>query len=220
MNEHGKSDDPIVPKSATNKGRDSKRPAETREGRGSTKGSSTKQTRDRTQNRGALQQALVRVREAAERDRKQQFTTLWHHVYNPSRLRQEYFDLKRKAAPGIDGVTWQAYGEHLDENVEELASRLKRGAYRAKPVQRVYIPKADGRKRPLGVPVLEDKIVQKAAARVLNAIYEVDFLGFSYGFRPGRSQHNALDALHVGITRRKVSWVLDADIRGFLDHPC
>lgn len=223
MNENGKSDDSVVPKSATNKGRDDNRLAEMREGRGSTKGNSSKQNRGRAQDRATLQHALVRVREVAERDKEQQFTTLWHHVYNPSRLRQEYLDLKRKAAPGVDGVTWEGYGKDLDENIEDLSSRLKRGAYRARPVQRVYIPKADGRQRPLGVPVLEDKVVQKAAARVLSAVYEADFLGFSYGFREGRSQHNALDALHVGITKRKVSWVLDADIRGFfdaIDHEC
>jgi group II intron reverse transcriptase/maturase len=132
-------------------------------------------------------------------------------------LRAAYFALKREAAPGVDGETWQHYGENLEENLQRLSQRLKRGAYRVKPVRRAYIPKADGRRRPLGVPALEDKIVQRAVVEVLNAIYEVDFLGFSYRFRPGRSPHRALDALSVGICTKKVSWVLDADIQGFFD---
>jgi len=145
------------------------------------------------------------------------FTALLHHVYNLDRLREAYFALKRDAAPGVDGQTWRAYGEALAENLRDLSERLRRGAYRARPVRRVYIPKADGRQRPLGVPVLEDKIVQRATVEVLNAIYETDFLGFSYGFRPGRSQHHALDALYTGLLTRKVNWVLDADLRGFFD---
>jgi len=145
------------------------------------------------------------------------FTALLHHIYTPDTLREAYFRLKREAAPGVDGQTWRAYGEALEENLRDLSERLKRGAYRAKPVRRVYIPKADGRQRPLGVPVLEDKIVQRATVEVLNTIYETDFLGFSYGFRPGRSQHHALDALYTGLLTRKVNWVLDADIRGFFD---
>jgi group II intron reverse transcriptase/maturase len=145
------------------------------------------------------------------------FTALLHHVYNPEMLRQAYFSLKREAAPGVDGQTWRHYGERLEENLHDLSGRLKRGAYRAKPVRRVYIPKADGRQRPLGVTALEDKIVQRATVEVLNTIYETDFLGFSYGFRPGRSQHNALDALDTGLLTRKVNWVLDADIRGYFD---
>ena len=128
-----------------------------------------------------------------------------------------YLRLKKEAAPGVDGETWRHYGEKLEENLQELSARLKRGAYRAKPVRRVYIPKADGRQRPLGVTALEDKIVQRAAVEVLNAIYETDFLGFSYGFRPGRSQHQALDALYTGLLTRKVNWVLDLDIQGFFD---
>ena len=149
------------------------------------------------------------------------FTALMHHVYQIDRLRESYYSLKRDAAPGIDGETWKEYGGALEVKLQSLAERLKRGAYRAKPVRRALIPKAGGRQRPLGVPALEDKIVQRATAEVLNAIYETDFLGFSYGFRPKRSQHQALDALHVGLTTRKVSWVLDADIRDFfntLDH--
>ncbi|MFQ5927308.1 MAG: group II intron reverse transcriptase/maturase [Terriglobia bacterium] len=138
-------------------------------------------------------------------------------MYAIKRLRAAYLALKRDAAAGVDGETWKHYGQDLEGNLEDLSGRLKRGAYRARPVRRVYIPKADGRRRPLGVPALEDKIVQRAVVEVLNAIYEVDFLGFSYGFRPGRSPHQALDALTVGIMTRKVNWVLDADIRGFFD---
>jgi group II intron reverse transcriptase/maturase len=160
---------------------------------------------------------MERIRQAACRDKKLRFTTLWHHVYAIERLHGAYKSLKRDAAPGVDGQTWQQYGENLEENLQELSGRLKRGAYRAKPVKRAYIPKPDGRQRPLGVTVLEDKIVQKATVEVLNAIYETDFLGFSYGFRPGRSPHDALNALYAGIMTRKVSWVLDADIRGYFD---
>src|SRR5204862_1519087 len=138
--------------------------------------------------------------------------------YNLETLRLAYFSLKREAAPGVDGETWRHYGETLEGNLRNLSERLKRGAYRAKPVRRVYIPKADGRQRSLGMTALEDKIVQRAAVEVLNAIYETDFLGFSYGFRPGRSQHQALDALYTGLLTRKVNWVLDLDIKSFLDR--
>jgi len=178
----------------------------------------------RTQPRGgtydepsSLQSALERIRQAASRDRKLRFTGLWHHVYQVDRLREAYFSLKRGAAPGVDGETWRHYGEDLEESLQDLSGRLKRGAYRAKPVRRAYIPKADGRPRPLGVTVLEDKIAQRATAEVMNALYEEDFLGFSYGFRPGRSPHEALDALYAGIMTKPVSWVLEADIRGYLD---
>ena len=164
-----------------------------------------------------LPSALERIRQAARRDRKMRFTALLHHIYDLDTLREAYFRLKRTAAPGVDGQTWAAYGEALEDNLRDLSERLKRGAYRAKPVRRTYIPKADGRQRPLGVPVLEDKLVQRATVEVLNAIYETDFLGFSYGFRPGRSQHHALDALYTGLLTKKVNWVLDADIRGFFD---
>jgi retron-type reverse transcriptase len=145
------------------------------------------------------------------------FTALLHHIYNLDTLRWAYFSVKWEAAAGVDGETWRHYGEDLEAKLRDLSERLKRGAYRAKPVRRVYIPKADGRQRPLGVTALEDKIVQRATVEVLNGIYEKDFLGFSYGFRPGRSPHQALDALTVGIQRKRVNWVLDADIRGFLD---
>jgi group II intron reverse transcriptase/maturase len=145
------------------------------------------------------------------------FTALLHHIYDVHRLRAAYLALKRDAAAGVDGETWRSYGERLEENLRDLADRLKRGAYRAKPVRRVYIAKADGRQRPLGVTTLEDKIVQRATVEVLNAIYETDFLGFSYGFRPGRSQHNALDALYAGLLTKKMNWVLDLDLRGFFD---
>ena len=217
MNGRGKSDRPIVPGKSPNKGRGAPRSAEGTEGRGLAKGNPRQQTRHRAQNRDCLQKALKRVRQAACKDKGLRFTTLWHHVYDIDRLREAYFSLKRKAAAGIDGVTWQAYGESLEDNLEDLAARLKRGAYRAKPVQRAYVPKPDGRQRPIGVPTLEDKIVQHAAAEVLGAVYEADFKGFSYGFRPGRGQHNALDALVVGIEKRRVNWILDADIHGFFD---
>jgi len=164
-----------------------------------------------------LPNAMERIRHAACRDKRLRFTTLWHHVYNIDHLRKGYFSLKRNAAPGVDGETWRHYGEGLEENLRDLADRLTRGAYRAKPVKRSYIPKPDGRQRPLGVTALEDKIVQRTMVEVLNAIYETDFLGFSYGFRPGRSPHDALNALYAGIMTRKVSWVLDADIRGYFD---
>jgi RNA-directed DNA polymerase len=153
----------------------------------------------------------------AERPGRQRFTALLHHVYEVDRLRQAYFALKRTAAAGVDGQTWKQYGEELERNLQDLSDRLRRGAYRAKPVRRTYIPKPDGRRRPLGVPALEDKLVQRAVVEVLNAIYEQDFLGFSYGFRPQRNPHQALDALAVAIHTRKVNWVLDADIRAFFD---
>lgn len=144
-------------------------------------------------------------------------SALLHHVYDVSRLRAAFFALKKDAAPGVDGETWRHYDQAMETNLQDLSERLKRQAYRAKPVRRTYIPKADGRHRPLGVTALEDKIVQRATVDVMNAIYETDFLGFSYGFRPGRSQHDALDALYVGLLTRKVNGVLDVDIRAFFD---
>ena len=191
--------------------------AEGMEGRGLAKGNLRQQNAPRTPSRKGAPSALERVRQAARRDRKLKFTALLHHVYNLEMLRAAYLNLKRDAAAGVDGETWRHYGEALEENLQVLSNRLKRGTYRAKPVRRVYIAKADGRQRPLGVTALEDKISQRATVEVLNAIYETDFLGFSYGFRPGRSQHNALDALYTGILTRNVNWVLDLDVRGFFD---
>ena len=215
MNEHGKSDRPVVPEKSPNKTRQPV--AEEMEGRGLTKGNLPQQTASRTLSRTDAPSALEWVRQAARKDKKLRFTALLHHVYNLETLRMAYFRLKKEAAPGVDRETWRHYGEQLEVNLQDLAVRLKRGAYRAKPVRRVYIPKADGRRRPLGVTALEDKIVQRATVEVLNAIYETDFLGFSYGFRPKRSQHQALDALYTGLLTRKVSWVLDLDIRSFFD---
>jgi RNA-directed DNA polymerase len=215
MNESGKSDSPIVPKKSPNKAR--KRAAEAMEERGLAKGNLDKQNALRTQGRICAHSALDRVRQAYKRDRRQRFTALFHHVYSIDQLREAYYSLKRKAAPGVDGQTWQHYGEHLEENLQELCARLKRGAYRAKPVGRAHIPKPDGSQRPIGLPSLEDKIVQRSVVAVLNAIYEQEFFGFSYGFRPGRSPHDALDALYVAIMSKKVSWVLDADIGEFFD---
>ena len=211
----GKSDRPTVPeKFPNNAGQPT---AEGMEGRGLAKGNLPQQNASRTPSREDALSALERVRQAASKDKKLRFTALLHHIYNPETLRKAYFSLKKEAAPGVDGETWRHYGETLEDNLQDLSHRLKRGAYRAKPVRRAYIDKNDGRKRPLGVPVLEDKIVQRATVEVLNAIYETDFLDFSYGFRPGRSQHNALDALYTGLLTKKVNWVLDLDIRGFFD---
>jgi group II intron reverse transcriptase/maturase len=215
MDGRGKSDGSIVPGKPPNKAGQSA--AEAAEGRGLAKGNPPERNALRTQSRAGAPSALERVRRVAEKDRRQRFTALLHHVYDIERLRTAYLALKRHAAAGVDGETWQHYGEDLEANLQDLSGRLKRGAYRAKPVRRAYIPKADGRQRPLGVPALEDKIVQRAVVEVLNAIYEADFLGFSYGFRPRRSQHQALDALTTGIMTKKVNWVLDADVRAFFD---
>ena len=213
MNRRGKSDSVVVPtKPPNNAGQPA---AEAAEGRMLAKGNSLERNTLRTLRRDGVPSALERVRQAARRDKKQRFTALLHHVYDVERLRKAYFALKRNAAAGIDGETWLHYGLGLEDNLRDLSERVRRGAFRAKPVRRAYIPKTDGRQRPLGVPTLEDKIVQRAVVEVLNAIYEHDFLGFSYGFRPGRSQHHALDALWVGIVKRKVNWVLDADLRDF-----
>lgn len=215
MNGGGKSDRSVVPKKPSNNvGQPA---AETVEERDLAKGNSTEGNAFRTQSRADARSALERVRQAARKDRKQKFTALFHHVYDIDRLRTAYLALKRNASAGVDGETWLQYGEALEANLVDLAERLKRGAYRAKPVRRAHIPKPDGRQRPIGVPTLEDKIVQRAVVEVLNAIYEQDFAGFSYGFRPARSQHHALDALAVGLFRKRVNWVLDADIRGFFD---
>src|ERR1700747_3415132 len=211
----GKSDRPVVPEKSPNKA--GQPAAEGMEGSGLAKGNLPQQNASRTPSRKDAPSALERVRQTAGKDKKLRFTALLHHIYNLETLRMAYFRLKKEAAPGVDGETWRHYGEQLEGNLQDLSERLKRGAYRAKPVRRVFIPKADGRQRPLGVTALEDKIVQRAAVEVLNAIYETDFLGFSYGFRPGRSQHQALDALYTGLLTRKVNRVLDLDIKGFFD---
>ena len=210
----GESDERVVPVKYPNKG--AVRPAEDMEGSRSTKGNTEENRTLRAQDRDGVSQGLQRVREAARRDKKQKFTTLLHHVTD-EQLRDSYYSLKRKAAPGVDGVTWEQYGEGVEERLQDLHEQIHGGVYRAQPSRRLYIDKEDGRKRPLGIAALEDKIVQQAVVTVLNQIYEEDFLGFSYGFRPGRGQHDALDALTVGLRRKKVNWVLDADIRGFLD---
>ena len=215
MNDRRKSDRPVVATKRSNKATEVA--AERMERRGLAKGKTPGQNTDRTLDRNIVQSALGRIRQAAVKDKRQRFTGLMHHIYNLSMLREAYHGLKRDAAPGIDGETWREYGEDLESNLEDLSARLRRGAYRAKPVRRVYIAKADGRMRPLGVTALEDKIVQRATVEVMNAIYETDFLGFSYGFRPGKGQHNALDALYVGILTKKVNWVLDGDISSFFD---
>ena len=163
-----------------------------------------------------VSQGLGGVPRVARERKQERFTALLHHL-TVERLRESYYALKRNAAPGVDGVRWSEYEDGLEGRLEDLHGRVHRGAYRAQPSRRVYIPKADGRQRPLGIAALEDKIVQQAVVTILNEIYEVDFRGFSYGFRPGRSPHQALDALNVGLQRKRVNWVLDADIRGFLD---
>ena len=194
--------------------------AETVEGRGLPEGNTASKTRPGHSAGPDAPSALDRVRQVARQDKDARFTALLHHV-DVDRLRAAYRVLSPRAAAGVDGVTWQSYRQDLEGNLQDLHARLHRGAYRARPSRRAYIPKADGRLRPLGIAALEDKIVQRAVVEILNAVYEVDFLGFSYGFRPGRGQHDALDALATGILRRKVSWVLDADIRdcfGSLDR--
>jgi len=221
MHVAGESDGPIVPKKRANKaGRTMLRmvpaAAESVEGRGPTKGNALHTTASRTQGREPASRGLWGVRQAARRDQKMRFTALLHHI-TPELLRASYFDLKRQAAPGVDEVTWRQYGSDLEDRLAGLHERIHRGSYRAKPSKRAWIPKPDGRQRPLGIAALEDKIVQQAVKTVLEQVYEGDFLGFSYGFRPGRGCHQALDALWVGLTERKVNWVLDADIRGFFD---
>ena len=171
----------------------------------------------RTQDRATASKGLQGVREAAQRDKGLRFTTLLHHV-NEKLLLDSFYVLKRQAAPGVDRVTWSEYEEGVQGRLADLHDRIHRGAYRALPSRRVYIPKPDGRQRPLGIAALEDKIVQQAVVEVLNQIYEVDFAGFSYGFRPGRSAHDALDALSAGIVMKKVNWIVDADIKGFFDN--
>ena len=214
INGRGQSDGGIVPEKSSNdlKG------TEGMEGRPSVKGNEQKHPSHRTQSRTeGMQAVLARIREAVKRDKEVKLTALYHHVYNIDHLRAGYYQLEKKAAPGVDGETWEHYGQELEANLQDLSQRLASGAYRATPVRRVYIPKADGRQRGLGIPALEDKIVESVTAQILSVIWEEEFMGFSYGFRPKRSPHNALDALTVGIERKRVSWVLDADIHAYFD---
>src|SRR5713226_3662828 len=215
MHESKKSDPAAVAVKPTNKagGISAAEPAEPRAG---AEGNVNQQSTHRTQIRARVSQALERVRQAAKARKKERFTALLHHI-DLDLLLLSFYELKRNAAPGADGVTWQDYEANLESNLQDLHARVHRGAYRAQPSRRKYIPKPDGRKRPLGIAALEDKIVQRATVEVLSAIYEGDFLGFSYGFRPKRSQHDALDALAVGIERTAVNWILDADIAGVFD---
>jgi RNA-directed DNA polymerase len=218
MHGRGKSDGPVVPAKPPNNA--AVVAAEVVEGRGPAEGNAGSETRPGRRAGVSVSSELGRVRRVARKDKDVRFTALLHHV-TVERLEEAYRAIRPGAAPGVDGVTWRDYGQDLEASLRDLHARVHRGAYRAKPSRRSYIPKADGRVRPLGVASLEDKIVQRALVGVLNAIYEQDFLGFSYGFRPGRSAHQALDALAVGIKRGKVNWVLDADIRDYftsLDH--
>jgi RNA-directed DNA polymerase len=205
----------FVPMNHPNK--DGQLSAEGEEGRPLIKENTHQLNTSSTQSETRVSQGLAGVRQAAKERKKEKFTALLHHL-TVELLRQSFYALKRRAAPGVDGVTWREYEPSLEDRLIDLHNRVHRGAYQAQPSRRVYIPKPDGRQRPLGVAALEDKIVQQAVVTILNQIYEEDFRGFSYGFRPGRSQHQALDALSVGITRKKVNWVLDADIRGFFDN--
>jgi RNA-directed DNA polymerase len=218
MHGRGKSDGPVVPAKPPNNAASAV--AEVVEGRGPAEGNAGSETRPGRRAGVSVSSELGRVRRVARKDKDVRFTALLHHV-TVERLEEAYRAIRPGAAPGVDGVTWRDYGLDLEASLRDLHARVHRGAYRAKPSRRSYIPKADGRLRPLGVASLEDKIVQRALVGVLNAIYEQDFVGFSYGFRPGRSPHQALDALAVGIKRGKVNWVLDADIRDYftsLDH--
>src|ERR1700704_536198 len=214
MHGRGKSDFAIVAEKPANKAGSTA--AEPVEPRAETEGNADQQSTGRTQGRESVSQALERIRKVARERKEERFTALFHHLSHDL-LEEVFFELKENAAPGVDGLTWTDYEADLERKLADLHSRLHRGAYRAQPSRRVNIPKPDGGQRPLAVAALEDKIVQRATAEVLNAIYEEDFLGFSYGFRPQRSAHDAMDALIVGIGRRKVNWIMDADIRSFLD---
>jgi retron-type reverse transcriptase len=214
MNGPEKSDPSIVAKNPANKaGQPGAEQGERREG---TKGNAGQADTYRTPSRAGVSPGLDRVRQAARAEKETRFTALLHHL-DVDLLRWAYHQLKRDAAVGVDDMTWAAYGDGLEARLTDLHGRVHRSAYRAQPSRRHYIPKPDGRQRPLGIAAVEDKIVQRALVEVLNAIYEEDFLGFSYGFRPGRGQHDALDALVVAIETRKVNWILDADIRSFFD---
>jgi RNA-directed DNA polymerase len=218
MNSGEESDRAIIPMKPANKATEKQaEAAELAEGRARAKENTNQLHTPPAQNGRGVSQGLEGVRQAAKKDGKQRFTTLLHHV-TVDLLRVSFEKLQKQAAPGVDGVTWRQYEEGLEDRLIDLLGRIHRGAYRAQPSRRIYIPKADGRQRPIGIAALEDKIVQQAVVTILNKIYEVDFRGFSYGFRPGRSPHQALDALNVGITRKRVNWILDADIRGFFDQ--
>jgi RNA-directed DNA polymerase len=214
MHGRGKSDSAIVAVKPANKAEPSA--AEPAEPRAETKGNADRQSTPRTPSRAGVTQALERIRRTARERKKEKFTALLHHV-STDLLEAEFYALRAQAAAGVDGLTWRDYEQNLKANLEDLHARVHRGAYRPLPSRRVYIPKPDGRQRPLAIAALEDKIIQRATAAVLNAIYEEDFLGFSYGFRPGRSAHDALDALVVAIESRRVNFILDADIRSFFD---
>jgi RNA-directed DNA polymerase len=215
MHELGKSDSAIGAVKPANKAERSA--AELVEQRAGTKGNADQQSTRRVQDRESVSQALGRIRQAAKQRKKEVFTSLLHHI-SIDLLRLSFFAIKKDAASGVDGLTWQDYGADLERKLADLHDRVHRGAYRALPSRRQYIPKPDERQRPIAIAALEDKIVQRATVAVLSAIYEEDFLGFSYGFRPKRSQHDALDALVVAITSKKVNYILDADIRGFFDE--
>src|SRR3982075_2921769 len=214
MHGRGKSDEAIVALKPANKAERSA--AELGEPRAEAEGNASQHSTCQTQRWASVSQALERIRQIAKERKKERFTALFHHI-SIELLDEVFFELKENAAPGVDGLTWRDYEADLERNLEDLHSRLQRGAYRALPSRRVYIPKPDGGQRPLAVAALEDKIVQRATAAVLNAIYEADFLGFSYGFRPGRGAHDAMAALVVGIDSTRVNWILDADIRSFFD---
>jgi len=217
VNRYRESDNLIVSEKFQNKTGYNKPVAEEIENRRLAERNPSTQNRDQAQSWANLSNELERIRHAAERNRKEQFISLWHHVYNIKRLESSFLKLKRKSAKGVDRRTWQEYNSNLKENLNILSGKLRKGHYRARSVKRIYIPKADGRIRPIGIPALEDKIVQRSMVEILNSIYEVNFLGFSYGFRPKQSQHNALDAVVEAIEGRKVNWVLDVDIPGFFD---
>ena len=210
MNDREKSDGQLVPGKSPNE-------EEAMEGRRPTKRNSEQPNAVRTQGREAVSNGLDRVREAARRHDGAKFTALLHHI-TPERLKESYGRLKRNAAPGVDGVSWTEYGEKLEQNLTDLHGRIHRGAYQAQPSRRTYIPKSDGKQRPLGIATIEDKIVQGAVVEVLNAIYEEEFFGFCHGFRPNRGPHDALDALATVIEKGKVNWIMDADIKGFFDN--
>src|SRR6266702_1837711 len=214
MHEREKSGPAIVAVKPTNKAE--RFASESVEPRGWAEGVAGQHSRYRAQNRASVSQAQERIRQTARQRKKEKFTALLHHI-SIDHLEEAFFELRRDAAPGVDELTWREYEAELEHKLEDLHARLHRGAYRALPSRRVYLPKPDGRQRPLAVAALEDKIVQRATAAVLNAIYEEDFLGISYGFRPGRGTHDAMDALVVGITSTKVNFILDADIRSFFD---